>query len=68
MSENEYLETLRNARKRLVDDRRAVAAVLAKPYNRGLTESMREQIVKLQAAIEAVDSALKDEEIGSGAG
>jgi hypothetical protein len=53
---------LRKARAQLVERRREYAATLAGDYAGGSTEGAREKFVETQAAIEAVDRALKDEE------
>jgi hypothetical protein len=58
MTQN-HIETLNKARKQLVDQRRSAVEVLAAGYERGATERNVEEIVKLQAAIKAIDAALR---------
>jgi DNA-binding SARP family transcriptional activator len=62
----DYVETVKEARNRLVADRRSVLKQLAKPYERGATERAREALVAIQAAVEALDRALVDEEALAG--
>ena len=59
---SERLETLMKARERLVQDRHEIASALAKPFERGETELFRKTFVEIQAAIEAVNMAIEDEE------
>jgi hypothetical protein len=59
---NEHVEALRAARNRLVEQRRQFVQVLAKPYERGTTEAMRDQFLRVQETIAAIDEALKDEQ------
>jgi hypothetical protein len=58
----EHIDALRGARGRLVDSRRELAIALAKPFSRADTEQWRKDIIEVQAAIRAIDEALKDEE------
>lgn len=59
----DHLQTLKSARNALVEVRRRLAEVLAKPYERGkTTEEILVRFTEVQRAIEAVDSALKDEQ------
>jgi DNA-binding SARP family transcriptional activator len=62
----DYVETVKEARNRLVADRRSVLKQLAKPYERGATERAREALVAIQAAVESLDRALVDEEALAG--
>jgi hypothetical protein len=52
---------MRNARKALVDSRRAWARVLAGGYQRGTTEEAIKGIAEVHHAIDAIDRALLDE-------
>ena len=61
MSE-EHTDNLKKARARLIEQRRAFVKVLAGPYDRGKTEQAREKFLEIQAAIEAMDRAIEDEE------
>ena len=61
MSE-EHTENLNKARAQLIEQRRALAQVLAGPYDRGKTEQARETFVEIQDMIEAIDRAIEDEE------
>jgi hypothetical protein len=58
----EHTKQLSAARDRLVADRRELATALAGPYKRGHTEHMRECFITIQAAIEAIDCAVRDEQ------
>lgn len=64
--QNEHTKKLAAARAELVSDRRNLAEALAQPYKRGHTENMRSSFVATQAAIEAVDRALIDEQAMAG--
>jgi hypothetical protein len=61
MSE-EHTKILEKARAQLIEQRRAFAKVLAGPYQRGESEEAREKFVEIQAAIDALDDAIEDEE------
>jgi hypothetical protein len=61
--ENEHTANLRKARERLVEDRRQIAADLAKPFKRG-DEQKRELFTGIQSAIDAIDQAIDDERTG----
>jgi hypothetical protein len=56
-----YVRQLVEAREQAVEARRTLVAALAEPYERGHTEQLREEFIKLQEAIEAIDRALADE-------
>lgn len=58
----EHVDELKRARGQLVKSRRDLASALAKPYDRGNTERLRQHMVDVQAAIQAIDEALIDEE------
>ena len=55
-----HVDQLLEARERAVADRRALAAEIAKPYERG-REQLHQRFVELQAAIDAIDRAITDE-------
>ena len=57
----EDIDALRQTRTRLVESRRRLAKDMAKPYERG-TEERWERMVSVQAAIDAIDRAIADEE------
>jgi hypothetical protein len=59
---DEHLDNLRQARAQLIEQRRVFVRVLAGPYDRGKTEQAREGFMETQAAIEAMDRAIEDEE------
>jgi hypothetical protein len=59
---DEHLDNLRQARAQLIEQRRVFIRVLAGPYDRGKTEQAREGFMETQAAIEAMDRAIADEE------
>ena len=59
--ENEHLKTLIAARESEVAHRREVANGLAEKHQRGHVQDMREAIVQIQNAIEAIDRAIADE-------
>ena len=61
MSE-EHTGNLKKARAQLIEQRRAFVQVLASPYDRGKTEQARENFLVVQAAIEAMDRAIEDEQ------
>jgi hypothetical protein len=55
-----HVDQLLEARERAVADRRALAAEIASPYERG-REQLHQRFVELQAVIEAIDRAITDE-------
>ena len=61
MSE-QHATLLKTARERLVEDRRAFAKIIAAPFEREKTRDAREKFIDIQAAIEAVDRAIEDED------
>ena len=61
MSE-QHTALLKTARERLVEDRRAFAKIIAAPFEREKTRDAREKFIDIQAAIEAVDRAIEDED------
>lgn len=56
------LETLKNARERMIEQRDAHAKVLAAPFDRDTAERARAKFVEMQALIEALDRAIGGEE------
>jgi hypothetical protein len=58
---NQHIEALNAARERLVENRRGFVQALAKPYERGKTEDMRDKFLQAQETIAAIDEAIKDE-------
>jgi hypothetical protein len=60
-AENEHIEKLIAARDKEVADRRDVAGAMAAQHQRGHAEDMREAIILIQNAIEAIDRAIADE-------
>ena len=61
MSE-QHTALLKTAREPLVEDRRAFAKIIAAPFEREKTRDAREKFIDVQAAIEAVDRAIEDED------
>ena len=64
---DEHIDNLQRARAKLIEQRRASVQVLAGAYDRGTTEQARETFMETQAAIEAIDRAIEDEEGTRGA-
>ncbi len=60
---SERLETLKKARERMIEDRDAHAKVLAAPFDRGTAERARSKFPEIQALIDALDRAIRGEEI-----
>ena len=60
---SERLETLKRARDRMIEDRDAHAKVLAAPFDRDKAERARGKFTEIQALIDALDRAIKGEEI-----
>jgi len=61
--ENEHIKTLVAARDSEVAHRREVASGMAEKHQRGHVQDMREAIVRIQNAIEAIDCAIADEKL-----
>lgn len=59
---SERLETLRQARQRMIEDRDAHAKVLAAPFDRDKAERARNKFVEIQTLIDALDRAIGAEE------
>jgi hypothetical protein len=56
------VDDLKKARKRLIEDRRTLAQILAGPSEPGKSEEACAAFIKMQAAIDAIERALDDEE------
>jgi hypothetical protein len=61
VQENEHITNLIAARDKEVADRCDVASALAAAHQRGHPDDLREAIVRIQSAIEAIDRAFADE-------
>lgn len=55
------LETLKEARTRMIEDRDAHATVLGAPFDRDKAERARNKFVELQTLIDALDRAISGE-------
>jgi len=64
--ENEHIRKLIAARDREVEQRRNIADALAKAYERGETERMREAFINIQKTIEAIERAIQHEKMLAG--
>jgi hypothetical protein len=62
---NERLETLKQARQRMIEDRDAHAKVLAAPFDRDKAERARSKFIEIQALIDALDRAITGEDVTS---
>ena len=60
---NERLETLKKARQRMIEDRDVYAKVLAAPFDRDKAERARSKFTEIQALIDALDRAIRGEDI-----
>jgi hypothetical protein len=60
---SERLETLKKARERMIEDRDAHAKVLAAPFDRDKAERARSKFVEMQALIDALDRAIRGEQV-----
>ena len=60
---NERLEVLKKARDHMIEDRDAHAKVLAAPFVRDTAERARNKFVEIQALIDALDRAIKGENL-----
>jgi hypothetical protein len=58
----ERLETLKQARRRMIEDRDAHAKVLAAPFDRDKAERARNKFIEIQTLIDALDRAMTGEE------
>ncbi len=59
---SERLETLKEARERMIEDRDAHAKVLAAPFDHDKAERARSKFTEIQALIDALDRAISGEE------
>ena len=64
---NERLATLMKARTRMIEDRDPFAKVLAGPLDRDRSERARAKFVELQNLIEAIERAIKSEQLSADA-
>ena len=62
---SERLETLMQARVRMVEDRDAHAKVLAAPFDRDKAERARSKFMEMQGLIDAIDRAIAGEQATS---
>ena len=60
---SERLETLKQARQRMVEDRDAHAKVLAAPFDRDKAERARSKFIEIQALVDALDRAITGEDV-----
>jgi hypothetical protein len=60
---SERLEMLKRARERMIEDRDAHAKVLAAPFDRDKAERARSKFIEIQALIDALDRAIRGEDI-----
>ena len=60
---SERLETLKKARERMIEDRDAHAKVLAAPFDRDKAERARNKFIEIQTLVEALDRAIRGEEV-----
>jgi len=59
---NPHVDELQRARDRELAQRREVAKALAQQYEGGRAEEMRDDFIKIQATIEAIERAIAHEE------
>jgi hypothetical protein len=57
------LETLKKARARMIEDRDMHAKVLAAPFDRDKAERPRSKFTEIQALIDALDRAIRGEDV-----
>jgi hypothetical protein len=60
---SERVETLKKARVRMIEDRDAHAKVLAAPFDRDTAERARSKFTEIQALIDALDRAIRGEDV-----
>ncbi|HKH02437.1 MAG TPA: hypothetical protein VKB08_17170 [Bradyrhizobium sp.] len=60
---SERLETLNKARERMMEDRDTHAKVLAAPFDRDKAERARTKFIEIQSLIDALDRAIRGEEL-----
>ncbi len=62
---SERLENLKKAHDRMIEERDAHAKVLAAPFDRDKAERARGKFTEIQALIEALDRAIRSEDVVS---
>jgi hypothetical protein len=62
---SERLENLKKARERMIEERDAHAKVLAAPFDREKAERARSKFIEIQALVDALDRAIKGEDVTS---
>jgi len=60
---SERLETLKQARQRMIEDRDAHAKVLAAPFDRDKAERARSKFIEIQALVDALDRDITGEDV-----
>ena len=60
---SERFETLKKARERMIEDRDAHTKVLAAPFDRDKAERARSKFIEIQALVDAIDRAMRGEEV-----
>jgi hypothetical protein len=60
---SERLETLKKARERMIEDRDAHAKVLAAPFDREKAERARSKFTEIQGLVDALDRAIRGEDV-----
>ena len=60
---SERLEMLKKARERMIEDRDAHAKVLAAPFDRDKAERARNKFIEIQMLVDALDRAIRGEEV-----
>jgi Spy/CpxP family protein refolding chaperone len=60
---SERLETLKKARARMIEDRDVHTKVLAAPFDRDKAERARNKFIEIQTLIDALDRAIKGEDV-----
>jgi hypothetical protein len=61
----DHMRTLEKARDQLLAQRRSLAEALADGYKKGQTDNQIERIVKVQAAIDVIMSAINEDGMAS---
>jgi hypothetical protein len=60
---SERLETLKKAHERMIEERDAHAKVLAAPFDRDKAERARNKFIEIQTLVDALDRAIRGEEV-----
>jgi Spy/CpxP family protein refolding chaperone len=60
---SERLEMLKKARARMIEERDVHAKVLAAPFDRDKAERARNKFIEIQTLVEALDRAIRGEEV-----